>query len=103
MLRLSTSYLTHDKWKEVALPHSPRATTFINDDTVCFGYQPGYAVFHIPSLAVTEVELPDLPMVSVSAIGGKSMGALSGLWKTKTKPSIVRVSDSEVLVNKDST
>lgn len=87
--------------KEAALPHSPRLIAFLDRDNVCFAYSPTeYAVFSISKLAAVDVTLPIAPATS--------MGALSGLGNymmlsrgAKSKPNIVRISETETLVVRD--
>jgi len=64
-----------------------------------------YAVLNLLTSAVTEVTIPAPPAVSAGMGGmgmGMGMGAFSGLFGAKAKPTVISVSDKEVLVNKDS-
>lgn len=91
--------------QEAPLPHSPRAISFLNHDTVCFAYpSPDYAIFSIPTMSATDISTP-LPMTTST-----TMGALTGLTGYMTlglgakalKPPVVTVSESEALIAKDS-
>lgn len=92
--------------KEVALPHSPRALAFTTYQAVCMAYSlTDYAVLNLLTSAVTEVTIPAPQAVSAGMGGmgmGMGMGAFSGLFGAKAKPTVISVSDNEVLVNKDS-
>src|ERR1700722_8757818 len=96
---------TGNKSKEVPLPHSARAIAFYNHETACFAYsRTDYALFSIPNLTATEITTPATVTSSVSG-----MGALTGLTGymtlglgSKPKPGVVTISDSEVLITKDS-
>jgi hypothetical protein len=87
------------------LPHSPRAIAFLNKDIVCFAYSPTeYAIFSLFSLSATDISTPAL--LTSSSTG---MGAFTGLTGymtlglgAKPKPAVVQVSESEVLIVKDS-
>ncbi|KAJ6570100.1 hypothetical protein DFH09DRAFT_1465283 [Mycena vulgaris] len=95
--------------KEAALPHSPRVISFLDKDTVCFGYPlTEHAIFSIPTMSTTDVFIP-LPVTAA----GTGMGAFSGLggyglggYMTlglghKPKPAALQISESEALILKD--
>lgn len=91
--------------QEAPLPHSPRAIAFLSHDTVCFAYSPtDYVMFSLESLTVTDITTP-LP-ISSSVAG---MGAFTGLTGymtlglgAKPKPGVIRISETEILITKDS-
>lgn len=87
--------------KEVALPHSPRLISFLDYDNVCFAYSPTeYAVFSISKLAAVDVALPTAPSTSMGALSG--LGTYMMLSRgAKSKPNMVRLSETEALVVKD--
>lgn len=91
--------------QECALPHSARAISFLNEDKVCFAYSPtDYAIFSVSTMTAAEISTP-LPITTSAT----AMGALTGLTGymtlglgAKAKPAVVRISESEVLIAKDS-
>ncbi|KAH8100006.1 hypothetical protein BXZ70DRAFT_939950 [Cristinia sonorae] len=95
--------------QEAVLPHSPRNLAFLNQDTLCFGYSPDYALFSLKTLTATEVATSVASVASSSSISGMGMGAFSGLGGYMTlglgaknpKPCTLRIKDDEVLIAKD--
>ena len=91
--------------QEASLAHSPRAMAFFDHDIICLGYSPTeYAVFALEKLTVTEIVTP---AQATTALTG--MGAFSGLsgymtlgLGAKPKPGILRLSETEVVIVKDS-
>lgn len=92
--------------QEASLPHTPRSIVFLNQETICFGHNPlDYALYSLKTHVTTDVAVPAHPGTSPSGI---SMAALSGLggymgFSAKPKPCVVRVSETEALIAKDST
>ena len=86
------------------LPHSPRLIAFLGHDNACFAYSPptDYAVFSISKLTTTDVVLPVATTASMRAFSGLGNYMMLGLG-AKAKPNLVRMSDNETLVIKDST
>ena len=85
------------------LPHSPRLIAFLDHDNACFAYSPtDYAVFSISKLTTIDVVLPVATTASMGAFSGLSNYMMLGLG-AKAKPNLVRMSDNEALVVKDST
>ncbi|KAJ7116484.1 hypothetical protein C8R44DRAFT_209802 [Mycena epipterygia] len=95
--------------KEAPLPHSARVISFLDKDTVCFGYSPTeYAIFSIPSMSATDVSIP-LPVTAASTgmgafagLGGYGLGGYMTLGLgAKPKPWSFQISESEALILKD--
>ncbi|KAL4243247.1 Vam6/VPS39/TRAP1 family protein [Abortiporus biennis] len=95
--------------QEAALPHSPRTVTFLNNDTVCFGYTPtDYVLFSLKARTTTEITTP-VPTTTSTGSMGMGMGAaftgLSGYMTlglgAKQKPNVVKANDKELLIAKD--
>lgn len=91
--------------QEAPLPHSARAISFLDHETACFAYSPTeYAMFSTSAMSATDISTP-LPLTTSAS----AMGAFTGLTGymtlgliAKPKPSVIRISDSEVLIAKDS-
>jgi Vam6/Vps39-like protein vacuolar protein sorting-associated protein 39 len=89
--------------QEAALPHSPRAMAFFDHFTICLAYPTEYATFSMEKLTTTDVAIP------VQATTSAGMGAFAGLTGymtlglgAKPKPAVLRLSDTEALIMKDS-
>lgn len=87
------------------MAHSPRAMAFFDHDTICLGYSPtDYAVFSLEKLTATEIVTPAQATTTMAGMGAFS--GLSGYMTlglgAKPKPGILRLSESEVVVAKDS-
>jgi Vam6/Vps39-like protein vacuolar protein sorting-associated protein 39 len=103
-LTFIVAYIDDNDDQEVPLDHSPRAMAFVNNEVFAMVYPPpDFAVLHIPTLKATPMELPPAPASSVvTGIGGRSMGAISGLFGAKeARPSIINVQEGEVLIRRD--
>jgi Vam6/Vps39-like protein vacuolar protein sorting-associated protein 39 len=91
--------------QEAVLPHSPRAISFFDHFTICVAYSPTeYAIFSLENLTATDVATP---LQATASMPG--MGAFTGLTGymtlglgAKAKSEVLRLSDSEVLIAKDS-
>lgn len=91
--------------QEAVLPHSPRAMAFFDHFTICLAYSPTeYAVFSVEKLIATDVAMP---LQATTSMAG--MGAFAGLTGymtlglgAKPKSEVLRLSDTETLVAKDS-
>lgn len=78
---------------------------FFDHDTICLGYSPtDYAVFSLEKLTATEIVTPAQATTTMAGMGAFS--GLSGYMTlglgAKPKPGILRLSESEVVVVKDS-
>ncbi|KIP04390.1 hypothetical protein PHLGIDRAFT_109638, partial [Phlebiopsis gigantea 11061_1 CR5-6] len=97
-----------DEVIETVLPHSPRATVFLNSDLICLGYSPtDYAIYSLKSRATVDVTTPAHAAAATSSLGGMGMGAFSGLGGyiglgAKAKPSALRINDKECFIAKES-
>lgn len=99
-----------DDDQETPLPHSPRASAFLDPSYVCFAYSPTeYAIFSLENSTVVDVMMPT-PVPTIASSSGLGMGTFSGLstymslglgGKT-AKPALVRVGEGEVVVVKES-
>ncbi|KAF7327882.1 Rab guanyl-nucleotide exchange factor [Mycena kentingensis (nom. inval.)] len=90
--------------KEAPLPHSARVISFLDKNTVCFGYSPTeYAIFSIATMTATDISIP-LP-VTAAATGMSALSSLGGYMTlglgAKPKPGALQISDSETLILKD--
>lgn len=75
---------------------------FLDSDNVCFAYSSTeYAVFSISKLTTLDVTTPIPASVSMGAFSGLSGYMTLGLG-AKAKPGLVRLSDTEALIVKDS-
>jgi len=99
----------HDSFQEVTLPHSARTIAFLNHDLVCLAYSPDFVLFSLETSSVIEVTTPVTVSSSVTGYSNMGMGAFSGLGGymtlglgNKAKPCVVNISESEILVVKDS-
>ena len=93
--------------QEVTLPHSPRTVVFLNSETLCLGYTPtDYVLFSLRTRTAIDIATP-VPVTSSTS--SMAIGALSG-WGgymtlglgAKQKPCVLKVTDTEVLIAKDS-
>lgn len=107
MYPLGKSYLIGSEYhlQEAPLAHSPRAMTFFDHDIICLGYSPTeYAVFALEKLTVTEIVTPAQATTTITGMGAFS--GLSGYMTlglgAKPKPGILRLSETEVVIVKDS-
>ncbi|KAG2348015.1 hypothetical protein BDR05DRAFT_980946 [Suillus weaverae] len=88
--------------RETILPHSPRVAVFLDSDNVCFAYSPTeYALFSISKLTTLDVTTPIPANISIGAFSGLTGYMTLGLG-AKAKPGLVRLSDTEALIVKDS-
>ncbi|KAI0749549.1 vacuolar sorting protein 39 domain 2-domain-containing protein [Daedaleopsis nitida] len=91
----------------VNLAHSPRAITFMNGETLCWGHTPtDYCLTSLKTSATVDVITPVPTTTSLGS--GMGMGALSGLGGymtlglgAKAKPNVIHVSENEALIAKD--
>jgi hypothetical protein len=75
---------------------------FLDSDNVCFAYSPTeYALFSISKLTTLEVTTPIPSNTSMGAFSGLTGYMTLGLG-AKAKPGLVRLSDTEALIVKDS-
>ena len=102
--------------QEVNLPHTPRALAFSTPTVLVFAYTAtDHAVFSLDSLSSSELELPSPPATNAPSAGanlgsvglGMGMTALTGLGGyvglgAKAKPTVVKISEGEVLIPKES-
>ncbi|RPD61108.1 hypothetical protein L226DRAFT_534756 [Lentinus tigrinus ALCF2SS1-7] len=95
--------------QEVAgLAHSPRAITFVDGQTLCWGHTPtDYCLTSVKTSVTVDVTTP-IPTTSSTNSIGMGMGALSGLGGymtlglgAKAKPNVINVNENEALVAKD--
>lgn len=91
--------------QEAPLPHSPRAMSFFDHRTICLAYPPtDYAVFSLEKLTAIDVVTP---LQATTSMPG--MGAFTGITGymtlglgAKPKPGLLRLSEIEAIVAKDS-
>lgn len=97
--------------QELALPHSPRAIAFLNSGVACLAYQTEHALLTLDAMTLSDITFPNINSATVSGLGmGMGMGALTGLGGYMTlglgakekKAPIVKITDGEVLIPKDS-
>lgn len=79
--------------------------SFFDHDTICLGYSPtDYAVFSLEKLTASEIVTPAQATTTMTGMGAFS--GLSGYMTlglgAKPKPGILRLSESEVVIAKDS-
>jgi hypothetical protein len=75
---------------------------FLDSDNVCFAYSSTeYALFSISKLTTLDVTTPIPASISMGAFSGLSGYMTLGLG-AKAKPGLVRLSDTEALIVKDS-
>jgi hypothetical protein len=91
--------------QEAVLPHSPRAMAFFDHSTISVAYSPTeYAVFSIEKLTAIDVALPSQATTSMAGMG--AFAGLTGYMTlglgTKPRSAVLRLSDTEALVAKDS-
>ena len=60
-----------------------------------------YAIFSIPTMTATDITLPLPTATSAGAFSGLAGYMTLGLG-AKAKPGVIQISDSEVLISKDS-
>lgn len=95
--------------QELALPHSPRAIAFLNSGVACLAYQTEHALLTLDAMTLSDITFPNINSAPVSGLG-MGMGALTGLGGYMTlglgakekKAPIVKITDGEVLIPKDS-
>jgi Vam6/Vps39-like protein vacuolar protein sorting-associated protein 39 len=100
-LRVACEPGPHTCVKEVPLQHSPRAVAFFGPNAACLAYPANdYGILNILSMSATDIMFPAPTTTSVVAMGGRGMGmgALTGLFSAKVKPTAVSVNDREVLI-----
>ncbi|KAF8637825.1 hypothetical protein AX16_010742 [Volvariella volvacea WC 439] len=90
--------------KEAPLPHSARAIVFLDSDTACFAYSPTeYAMFSISTMTATDITTPLPTATSTTTMG--TFGGLAGYMTlglgAKSKPGVIQISDTEILIAKD--
>jgi len=78
---------------------------FFDHSAICFAYSPTeYAVFSVEKLTATEVILPLQPTISMAGMG--AFAGLTGYMTlglgAKLKSEVIRLSDTEVLIAKES-
>jgi Vam6/Vps39-like protein vacuolar protein sorting-associated protein 39 len=110
----SLSGLRSNLLQETALDHSARTMTFVNDEIICLGYpHPDFAMFSVFTMNAVDFTFPPISLTSVQGISnvamgkGIGMGAISGLGGyiglgAKAKPQVIRLSDDEVLIGRES-
>ena len=95
-----------DRPQEVAgLAHSPRAITFVDGETLCWGHTPtDYCLTSMSTSVTVDVTTP-IPATSSTNSIGMGMGALSGLGGymtlglgAKAKPNVIHINDHEALI-----
>ncbi|KAF8333851.1 hypothetical protein F5887DRAFT_991627 [Amanita rubescens] len=91
--------------REVPLPHSPRAVTFLDHDTACFAYSATeHAIFQLSTMTATEITFPQ-PTVTASSSARGALTGLSGYMSlgfgAKAKACVVAVDEQETLVVRD--
>lgn len=86
--------------------------TFVNDEVICMGYAPEYAMLNITDMSVIDVALP----TGSTSVGGIATGLSKGVGKglgmgglggyiglgAKSKPAIIQINDGEVLIVRES-
>ncbi|KAI0649291.1 hypothetical protein C8Q79DRAFT_949834 [Trametes meyenii] len=95
--------------QEFTLAHSPRAMTFVNAVTLCWGHTPtDYCITSVVTAATIDANTPMPTASSSGSIGTMGMGAFSGLGGymtlglgAKAKPCVASLSDDEALIAKD--
>ena len=76
---------------------------FLDSDNACFAYSPtDYALFSITKLTTLDVTTPIPATTSMGAFSGLTGYMTLGLG-ARAKPGLVRLSDTEALIVKDST
>ena len=94
--------------QETVLPHSARAMSFIDGESICLGYTPtDYVIYSLTNRTTVEVNTPSHGPAPSTSIGGMSRGALSGLGGyiglgAKAKPCCFRVGEQEGFIAKES-
>ncbi|KAI0768086.1 hypothetical protein BD413DRAFT_605556 [Trametes elegans] len=95
--------------QEYTLAHSPRAMTFLDGESICWGHTPtDYAVTSLKTSSTADITTPILTATSSGSIGNMGMGALSGLGGymtlglgAKARPCVAGLNDTEALIAKD--
>ncbi|TFK87975.1 hypothetical protein K466DRAFT_662647 [Polyporus arcularius HHB13444] len=90
------------------LAHSPRAITFVDGETLCWGHTPtDYCLTSVKTSITVDVTTP-IPTTSSTNSISMGMGALSGLGGymtlglgAKTRPNVINVNEDEALIAKD--
>jgi hypothetical protein len=90
--------------KEVSLQHSPRAVAFFGPNTACLAYPANdYGLINILAMTAVDIVFPAPTTASVVGMSGRGMGmgAITGLFSAKAKPTAVSISDKEVLITRE--
>ncbi|KAI0714450.1 hypothetical protein C8T65DRAFT_644360 [Cerioporus squamosus] len=96
------------RMEAAGLAHSPRAITFVDGETLCWGHTPtDYCLTSMKTSITVDVTTP-IPATSSTNSISMGMGALSGLGGymtlglgAKTRPNVINVNEDEALITKD--